>query len=86
MECVKVDSPGRMGLCRNKKTTSENALLTSNSQTQNHCHSVPEKSVSLDSEIDTISEADLPNMSVRNQDTFQDCYNAEHMSPLPMYD
>ena len=32
--------PGRMGLCRNLKTTSENALLTSNSLTQNHCYSV----------------------------------------------
>ena len=100
--CVKAGSrcsdcyPGRMGLCRNQKTTSENALLTSNSLTQNHCHSVPGKysstqSVSFDSEIDTTSEdlssiADLPNMSVRDQDTFQDCYNAEHMSPLPVYD
>ena len=30
--------------------------------------------------------ADLPNMSVRGQDTFLDCYNAEYMSPLPVYD
>ena len=85
-----------MGLCRNQKTTSENALLTSNSLTQNHCHFVPEmcsstQSVSFDSEINTTSEdlssiADLPNMSVRGQDTFLDCYNAEYMSPLPVYD
>ena len=74
--CVKAGSqcsdcyPGRMGLCRNQKTTSENALLTSNSLTQNHCHSVPEmysstQSVSFDSEINTTSEdlssiVDLP--------------------------
>ena len=46
------------------------------------------QSVSFDSEINTTSEdlssiADLPNMSVRGQDTFLDCYNAEYMSPLP---
>ena len=85
-----------MGLCRNQKTTSENALLTSNSLTQNHCHFVPEmysstQSVTFDSEINTTSEdlssiADLPNMSVRGQDTFLDYYNAEYMSPLPVYD
>ena len=97
--CVKAGSrcsdcyPGRMGLCRNQKTTSENFLLASNSLTltQNHCHSFPEKyystqSASFDSEIDTISEADLANKSVRSQDTFQDCYDADHMSPLPVYD
>ena len=35
---------------------------------------------------DLSSIADLPNMSVRGQDTFLDCYNAEYMSPLPVYD
>ena len=32
------------------------------------------------------SIVDLPNMSVRGQDTFQDFYNAEHVSLLPVYD